>query len=251
MSSVTVTLNGNSSVLEADFFPPIILSEKYQYECGLIDFQSFNCIPNIDEENNNIVFENAIVSCSETDVTLPNCTDCTDHIKIVIPTGSYEIDDIFNFVKSKLDSAIKFELFVNKNTLKCEIFSNLAIDFTQPNSIGSLLGFSSRKLKQNDWHVSDGAINISRINTIRVECSIITGSYLNNKSVHTIQFILYFPSAEIGCKISETPQNVIYLPVTVRTIHTISLRFVDQNSRLINFRGENIVSRLHIRRVQN
>lgn len=249
MSSVTVTLNGNSSVLEADFFPPIILSEKYQYECGLIDFQSFNCIPNIDEENNNIVFENAVVSCYETDVALPNCTDRTDHIKVEIPTGSYEIDDIFNFVKSKLDSAIKFELFVNKNTLKCELFSNLAIDFTQPNSIGPLLGFSSRKLKQNDWHVSDGAIDISRINTIRVECSIITGSYLNNKSVHTLHE--FFPSAEIGCKISETPQNVIYLPVTVRTIHTISLRFVDQNSRLINFRGENIVSRLHIRRVQN
>lgn len=232
MSSVTVTLNGNSSVLEADFFPPIILNEKYQYECGLIDFQSFNCIPNIDEENNNIVFEKS-----------------TDHFKITIPTGSYEIIDIFSFVKSKLNSAIKFELFVNKNTLKCELFCNLVIDFTQPNSIGPLLGFSSRKLKQNNWHVSDCAIDISRINTIRVECSIITGSYLNNKSVHTLHE--FFPSAEIGCKISETPHNVIYLPVTVRTIHTISLRFVDQNSRLINFRGENIVSRLHIRRVQN
>lgn len=248
MTSVTVTLSGNSSVLEADFFPPITLDDKYQYECGLVDFQTFNCIPNIDETNNSIVFEAATVSCHKPEDD-ESSIKCTDKINVVIPTGSYEIIDIFNFVKSKLDKVVDFQLRVNKNTLKCEIFSNKAIDFTQPNSIGTLLGFSSRKLKRNEWHTSDGEIEISRINTIRVECSIITGSYFNNESVHALHE--FFPSVEAGYKISETPQNVIYLPITVGTIHTISLRFVDQNSRLINFRGENIVTRLHIRRVRN
>lgn len=155
MSSVTVTLSGNSSVLEADFFPPITLNSKHQYECGLIDFQSFNCIPNIDETNNSIVFDAPTVSCYESEID--KSINCSDKIKVVIPTGSYEIIDIFNFVKSKLDASIvDFQLRVNKNTLKCEIFSNLSIDFTHPNSIGTLLGFSSRRMKENEWHTSDG-----------------------------------------------------------------------------------------------
>lgn len=236
MSSVTVTLSGNSSTLEADFFPPITLNDKYQYECGLVDFQTFNCIPNVDETNNSIVF---CVPDHSSDV----------FTNILIPTGSYEIVDIFNFLKSQLDDRIKFELRINKNTLKCEIQCSVMIDFTQPNTIGGLLGFSACELSANKWHISDGRVEINRINTIRVECSIITSSYFNNESVHTLHE--FFPNVEAGYKIVETPQNVIYLPITVATIHTISLRFIDQNSRLIDFRGENIVTRLHIRRVRN
>lgn len=240
MSSVTVTLSGNSSTLEADFFPPILLNDKYQYECGLVDFQTFNCIPSVDETNNSIVF------------CVPDRLSY-ESINILLPTGSYEIVDIFNFVKSQLDDRIKFELRINKNTLKCEIQSSVMIDTNQrndkPNTIGGLLGFSACELSANRWHTSDRRVEINRINAIRVECSIITSSYFNNESVHTIHE--FFPNVEAGYKIIETPQNVIYLPITVAAIHTISLRFIDQNSRLIDFRGENIVTRLHIRRVRN
>lgn len=257
MSSVTVSLSGNSSVLEADFFPPIELDANHQYECGLVDFQTFNSIPNVDETNNNIAFGVETVYCVPSDENIDTSTQqinrsdsiCYDTINIVIPIGSYEITDLYNFVKSKLASEVQFELRVNKNTLKCEIFCSSLIDFTQPNSIRSLLGFKSCKLNRNEWHTSDEHIEINRINTIRVECSIITGSYFNSESVHTLHE--FFPSVAAGYKIIETPKNVIYLPLTVRSIHTISLSFVDQNNRLINFRGENIVTRLHIRRVRN
>lgn len=225
-------LSGNSSVLEADFFPPIVLDNQFQYECGLIDFQTFNCIPNVDEINNSFVYN------------LRNETKV-----ICLPIGSYEIEDIYLYIKSKLDDGVFFDLYLNKNTLKCEITSAVSIDFTQSNSIGNLLGYSARMLEADKKHISDKPVDINRINTIRVECSIITGSYLNNESVHTLHE--FFPSVEAGYKISETPQNVIYLPVTVSTIRNICVRFVDQNSHLINFRGENIVTRLHIRKVRN
>lgn len=213
MTSVTITLSGNSSVLESDFFPPITLDDKFQYECGLVDFQTFNCIPNIDESNNKFIYGD------EKNI-------------IFIPTGSYEISDIYEYIKSKLDNSIKFKMCVNKNTLKCEIFSNVLIDFTQTNTIGTLLGFSSQILQSGELHISDQPIEINRINTIRVECSIITSSYFNNESVHTLH--AFFPTVEAGDKIVESPQHVIYLPVTVGTIHNITLRFVDQNNCLIN-----------------
>lgn len=232
MTSVTITLSGNNSVLEADFFPPITLDSQFQYECGLIDFQTFNCIPNVDETNNIFVYN----SESESNV-------------ISLPIGSYEIEDIYQFIRSQLDDDVLFDILLNKNTLKCEIRSGVTIDFTQENSIGGLLGFSERMLEADKTHISDKPININRINTIRVECSIITGSFLNNDSVHTLHE--FFPTVEAGYKISETPQNVIYLPVTVATLRNICVKFVDQNNHLINFRGENIVTLLHIRRVRN
>lgn len=259
MSSITVTLSGNSSILEADFFPPITLNDEYQYECGLTYFQTFNCVPNIDETNNKFVystlknhikFENGNESLVEAEKDFVVFDSQFYEKKVVtIPTGSYEIDDIYQFIKSNIDNNIQFEMRVNKNTLKCEIFSAVLIDFTHTNSIATLLGFSSHILKPNELHVSDQAIEINKINTIRVECSIITGSYYNNKSAHTIHE--FFPTVEAGYKIAESPQNVIYLPITVGTIQNIGLKFIDQNNRLINFRGENIVTRLHIRRVRN
>lgn len=51
MSSITLTLSGNSAHLQAEYFPTIDLSDG-NYVCGLIDFQTFNSIPNVDGTNN-------------------------------------------------------------------------------------------------------------------------------------------------------------------------------------------------------
>lgn len=56
MSSFTITLNGNNSNLQASYFPPIELDKQSDYVCGLIDFQTFNSIPNIDESNNRFYY---------------------------------------------------------------------------------------------------------------------------------------------------------------------------------------------------
>lgn len=256
MSSITVTLSGNSSILEAEFFPPITLDKKFQYECGLVDLKTFNSIPNVDETNNSFSFG---IERGKTDEQseynekqfIQFNDSCYKRKNIFLPTGSYEIIDIFNYIKTSLKTIepLDFSVHLNKNTLKCQIRSNLLIDFTQSNTIGSVLGYSSRLLEPNKMHESDNRIDINRINTIRVECSIITNSYFNNESVHTLHE--FYPQVEAGYKIVESPLNVIYLPVTVHTIHTLSLKFVDQNNRLINFRGEDIVTRLHIRRVRS
>lgn len=253
MTSITLTLSGNSSLLEAEYFPPIELDERYQYECGLVDFQTFNCIPNIDEENNKIVFGGVYKESEKQGNSVSNSTKSSTVIlfprEIIIPTGSWEINDIANYIRSSLPQSISFRLIVNKNTLKCELYSSIGIDFTGKNTIGPLLGFSARKLKPDTLHVSDGPIDILRVNAIRVECSIITGSYFNSDSGHTIHE--FFPSVQSGYKVTETPNNVIYLPVTVKSIRNVAVSIVDQKNRIINFRGENIVVRLHVRKVRN
>lgn len=262
MTSITLTLSGNDSLLEAEYFPPIELDERYQYECGLVDFQSFNCIPNVDEENNKLVFGGAYIESDDLleesekkDGGISNSTEIgiieyDDHFPttIIIPTGSWEISDIANFIRSKLPDSVTFALKVNKNTLKCELYCDALIDFTHNNTIGPLLGFSAKILRPDTVHVSDCPIDILRVNAIRVECNIITGSYFNGDSGHTIHE--FFPIAQSGYKITETPNNVIYLPVAVKSIRNVSVSIVDQKNRTINFRGENIVVRLHVRKVR-
>jgi len=51
-----------------------------------------------------------------------------------------------------------------------------------------------------------------------------------------------------GYRIIQTP-NVIYLPVKVKRIETLKLRIIDQNNDLVDFRGEEIVVRLHLKSV--
>lgn len=284
-----LTFSGQSSQLTVEYFPSIDLSDG-DYVCGLVDFQTFNSIPNIDETNNLFYFGHENLSGDEiiineiggsgnetvefesligaggsnsntpqyviedeqksTDVK-KNPIKRKNHplTSIQIPIGSYEVKDLYKYLKKVLlGRKVELMLEANKNTLRCEIMCSQPIDFTKPNTIGPLLGFRHEQiLKKNKVHVSELPADILKVNVIRIECSIIHGSYLNNQPSHTIHE--FSPRVPPGYKIVEVPQNVIYFPVTVKNIQNISLTIVDQQNRLINFRGETITIRLHIKKV--
>lgn len=170
---------------------------------------------------------------------------------VTLPHGSYEIDDIAqflkNFVPGDSQEALGVELRPNNVTLRSEIRSAHEIDFASPDSLGSLLGFEKKRLTPNVWHVSDNIVNILRVNALRVECSIVSGAYSNGDPVHTIHE--FSPNVPPGYKISEAPSNVIYLPVKQRVIDNITVRILDQDGEVVNFRGEVITVRLHLKKV--
>ena len=89
---------------------------------------------------------------------------------------------------------------------------------------------------------------IIRVNSLRIECNVTTGAYINDRNVHTIH--KFFPIVPPEYKVVEVPSHVIYLPVAVKTIDHIQLRIVDQDGNLVNFRGETITRRLHIKSLQ-
>ena len=223
--SITLTLTANQSVFTSNYFPPIDL--KGDYVCGLIDFQTYNSIPNIDESNNKFHIENDVIE---------------------IPTGSYEISDIEKCIQLEIRKRnIPAEVYIrpNNNTLQVEIKSTANIFFDKNGTIGTLLGFSSRRLEANVLHVSDLPVDIIKVNVIRIECNIISGSYINNEAVHTLHE--FSPTVGPGYKIIETPKNVIYFPVIVNRLSSVTIKLVDQNGDIVNFRGENITLRLHLK----
>lgn len=228
----TFTLKGRSSNLSANFYPPIDLDPGYSYSLSLIGFHTFNSIPNIEAHSNNkFYFKNP--------EDLPYNT-------ILIPTGSYEVRDIAKYLQRALNNPDGFTLKPNNNTLKCEIESVYDIDFRPSDSIGRRLGFTG-ELPAGSPYQSDSPVNIISVSTIRIECNIITGSYYNDVSSHTLYE--FAPTADPGFQINIEPHSPIHLPLgNLRYIDNISLNIVDQNSIPVNFRGEEIVVRLLLRR---
>lgn len=234
MSSITLTLTGSGSLLSANFYPEIELNKQSSYSCCLLDFHTYNSIPNVHENNNKFYY-----SLGES----PNYR----FDKFIIPVGSYEVSDIGTFLIKRFEQlGYNFSFHANKNTLKCEIYTDLIIDFTRDDCIGPLLGFGKRFLKNSKTYLSDEVVKINHLNTIRIECDLTYGSFHNGESTHTIHE--FSPSVGPGYKIDEQPSNLIYLPITKRRINTINISVVDQNGDLINFRGEKITCRLHIKR---
>ena len=88
--SLILSLSRQSSELETSYFPSIELTSEKNCVLGLVELLTFNSIPNIDNNNNKFhivelhkVDDKVVVDIKET---------------IEIPVGSYEIEDIENYL---------------------------------------------------------------------------------------------------------------------------------------------------------
>lgn len=248
--SFTLTLSGTSSLLEAQYFPPIELSSEKNYVLGLVELLTFNSIPNIDDGCNKFYINH--IDTVEGGLHKQQRDSpflAIEEKTITIPTGSYEIEDIECYLKKALQpDDITISLKANNNELSSELMCNHVVNFRPKDSIGRLLGFKPKLYKPDVVNKSELPVSILKVNAIRVECNITTGAYINGDLVHTVHE--FFPSIPPGYKIIEVPANVIYLPVAVQSIRDIQLRIVDQDGELINFRGETITVRLHVRSIR-
>lgn len=221
--SFTLSISSLTSTSTINYSPALQLDGEY--ECGLLYFSTFNSIPNIDRTNNKLHYGDSEI--------------------IEIPEGSYELQDISDYLRENVKNC-SFELTCNNNTLKTAIKCSKDIHFEKNPLLGKVLGFGIETLKANILNVSRFPVSILSTTVLRIECDIVSGSYINGKPSHTIHE--FAPNVPPGYRIIEIPRNVIYFPVNQNSICSITIRIVDANNNLINLRGEDIQLYLHLKK---
>ena len=169
-------------------------------------------------------------------------------VKIKIPEGSYEIDDINNTIQQEMKKRGHYDsinedyhinISANSNTLKSVLIleKDYQVDFNHQNSLAKVLGFTGAK-HTGGFHESENVVDILSMNSILVNIDIILGSFVNGTTKNTIS---------PRYKIIESPVNLVYLPITLDTIDSLNVYITDQDDHLLNLRNEKLTIRFHIR----
>lgn len=230
METISINLSSASSNIRTSIYPAIKLDPNKRHEMALIRLETYNSIPNVDE-NNIIRYE---INGETYD--------------IVIPTGAYELSHINEVIQNKLNRPNAFEILANNNTLKSIIRINetgVKVHFNHENSMKDLLGFNEETVEGIGEHEGSSIVNILKVNSIFVNCDLVSGSFVNGSPEPVLYS--FFPNVPPGYKVIETPGSPVYLPVSQDYIESIRLWLTDQDRNAINLRGETLTCWLVIR----
>ena len=239
-TSFQIIVSNDKSNFNTRFNPKLELDRDKVYEIALVNLETYYSFPNTDETNNVFVYS-------------PD--NGNSWVKIKIPEGSYEIDDINNTIQHEMEKRGHYDeinedyyinIAPNTNTLRSVLIleKGYQVDFNQQNSLAKILGFTGAKYTEG-FHESENVVDILRINSILVNIDIISGSYVNGTTKSTIYS--FFPDVSPGYKIIESPVNLVYLPITLDTIDSLNVTITDQDYHLLNLRNEKLTIRFHIR----
>ena len=241
-TSFFIALCERSSRIRYNFSPVLELDKNKNYEMALVDLETYYSFPNIDETKNNFKYS-------------PNGQ--TPWVNIDVPEGCYEITDINENIQRIMKenghyNSANGEYYItiepNNNTLKTvlNIKGDYMVDFMPNNSIRTVLGFNNW-IYSGGYNESEHLVNIMSVSCLRVTNDIIAASYSNGTLVNLIYS--FFPKVGPGYKIIQEPHKLIYQPITLSTISTMTTTLTDQNGKLINLRGDELSIRFHVRQV--
>ena len=228
-TSFQIIVSDSKSRFKTRFNPTLQLDRDKEYEIALVNLETYYSFPNIDESNNVFVYS-------------PD--NGNSWVKIKIPEGSYEIDDINNTIHHEMEKRghhdpINEDYYINisanSNTLKSVLIleKDYQVHFNHQNSIAKVLGFTGARYT-GGFHESENVVNILSINSILVNIGITSGSYINGTTKNTIYS--FFPKVSPGYKIIESPVNLVYLQITLDTIGSLEVSITDQDDHLLNLR---------------
>ena len=186
-----IALTDFTSDIHRHYHEGIELSGKY--EVGLKSLVVCHNVPNITKSNNKLT------------LIPPNSTS---EVELQIPTGSYTLEDIQNVIQD-LQPEAKWNSILQGNTFKVKLYSAWGIDFTEKNSLGSVLGFKKQILQPDTTYQSDKASELYSINMVKVKCNLIKSNFQDlSRNDNTIfEFPLTYTKGE---KIAERPINISY-----------------------------------------
>ena len=161
------------------------------YVIGVSSFNTYNSIFNVTSKNNKIIYFDGLMYWKE----------------IILPPGAYEIEQINDEIARQLsfeESPIILE--ANTATLHSiiRLSSGFKVDFTQPNTLGDLLGFDSVILTE-PYNYSKNKVNIIDIHRLHLCCDSIIGSLRNGFPSNILFSIVLNEAPEL--KLFENPTS--------------------------------------------
>ena len=219
----------NTSEYNCVFPTPIYLERNKTYKVALSSIETYYSFPNVTSKNNKFKYTNA-----------------GGHVTTLeLPVGCYDVSTINSTLSSMMgtDSGkIVIDLIVPELKACINVAQNFSVDFTLTGSINTLLGFSNKILGAGS-NTADDIIKINDINSILINCDLITNSYVNGVQAPVIYS--FFPNVPPGYKIIKELPRLEYVDVNRNSeIKSIRVWLTDQDGELVNFRGETITIRL-------
>ena len=213
----TYIMSGIKSDFTTKYSPPISLDDSKQYEAALLSIDLFNSIQNINSSNNVLRYSK---------------DGDNNWINIELDTGLYELSAINNEIQMLManngdydpnaDNPYFITITANLSELKSIVHisnDNYEIDFSVPNSIGSVLGFTNEIIGVR-YNESPNIVNIIQVNSILVNLDIISGSYVNGSASPTIYS--FYPNVSPGYKTVERPSpSLVFYPVFRNEINSM------------------------------
>ena len=241
-----ITVSGTNSRLFTRFNPPLVFDPTANsgYEIALCRLETYYCFQNIDEKNN----------------ILRVSIDAGQNWKeLKIPVGCYDITGINEALQLLLGEFNKnnvqekkqpyIVLSGNKNTSNCVLVimsSTTVVDFNVKNSIRSVLGFEAKKYVGGKRYESENKIDIVRVQSIIVHCDIIKSSRVNGVPAPVIYN--FFPNVSPAEKIVCQPKHLMYVPLSLSVISSMTAWITDQKGRTLDVLGERLTLSFHIRK---
>ena len=241
-----ITVSGTNSRLFTRFNPPLVFdpAENSGYEIALCRLETYYCFQNIDEKNN----------------VLRVSIDAGQNWKeLKIPVGCYDITGINEALQLLLGEFNKnsvqekkqpyIVLTGNKNTSNCVLVimsSTTVVDFNVKNSIRSVLGFEAKQYVGGKRYESENKIDIVRVQSILVHCDIIKPSRVNGVPAPVIYN--FFPNVSPAEKIVCQPKHLMYVPLSLSVISSMTAWITDQEGRILDLLGQRLTLSFHIRK---
>ena len=241
-----ITVSGTISRLFTRFNPALVFdpAENSGYEIALCRLETYYCFQNIDEKNN---------------VLRVSIDSGQNWKELKIPVGCYDITGINEALQLLLGEFDKnsvqekrqpyIVLTGNKNTGNCVLVimsSTTVVDFNVKNSIRSVLGFEAKQYVGGKRYESENKIDIVRVQSILVHCDIIKPSRVNGVPAPVIYN--FFPNVSPAEKIVCQPKHLMYVPLSLSVISSMTAWITDQEGRTLDVLEERLTLSFHIRK---
>lgn len=254
-------LSSNESNFTVNFEEPLVLDDDVEYAIGLVNLETYYNFPNIEYGKNNTFYYSADKG--------------TTYNVVNIDTGSYSIGSLSSAIFEKMRANNHFDTTKHKPHIQFHYDKNIGkvmltikdgytIDFNRPKTFRDLLGFGANIYTVNSS--SSEPAKILHIKSIMIHVDVVEGSFVNGAKQpiiytftpnvsskfmikETPKNLIYTFSSNISTilKFTETPKNIIYVKINKKYIPYFNVKITDQDGKLLNFGGENIRMRLHIR----